>query len=72
MKWIMGGDWSGHDQDEYPELQIWRLSGDSTYVKPNSTVVSAASREKYDVYEYTADPPLPFQPGDILGVLYTT
>ena len=66
VKWIMGGDWNG---DEYPELQIWRLSGDSTYVKLNSTVISVASREKYDVYEYTADPPLPFQPGDILGVL---
>ena len=39
------------------------------YVKLNSTVVSATSREKYDVYEYTVDPPLPFQPGDILGVL---
>ena len=69
VKWIMGGDWNGDDHDEYPELQIWRLSGDSTYVKLNSTVISVASREKYDVYEYTADPPLPFQPGDILGVL---
>ena len=38
-------------------------------MKLNSTVISAASQEKNDVYEYIVDPPLPFQPGDILGVL---
>ena len=68
VKWIMAGKWN-NGRDKYPEFQIWRLSGDSTYVKLNSTVISAASQEDDDVYEYTVDPPLPFQPGDILGVL---
>ena len=68
VKWIMAGKWN-KNRDKYPELQIWRLSGDSTYVKLNSTAISTASKEDDDVYEYTADPPLSFQPGDILGVL---
>ena len=67
VKWIVGGRWRGFG-NEFPELQIWRLSGESVYQKVNGTVIYALSDEDDDVYEYTVNPPLPFQPGDILGM----
>ena len=66
-KWIMAGKWD-KDESQYPELQIWRSSGESTYQKQNSTVVSATNKEDDGVYEFPVASPLPFQPGDILGL----
>ena len=68
VKWIMAGRWRGGNRDEFPELQIWRSSGDSTYQKEGSTVISVTNEEDDDVYEFPVAPPLPFQPGDILGL----
>ena len=66
VKWIMGGRWDGGQH--YPELQIWRPSGGTTYQRVNSTTISAAMERDDDVYEFIPDPPIPFQPGDVLGV----
>ena len=70
VKWIVAGRWRGDggNRDEFPELQIWRSSGDSTYQKEGSTVISVTSEEDDGVYEFSVAPPLPFQPGDILGL----
>ena len=70
VKWIMAGKWNNQeDRDEFPELQIWRSSGDSTYLKEGSTVISSVTSEEDDgMYEFPVAPPLPFQPGDILGL----
>jgi hypothetical protein len=70
VKWIVAEKWDD-DETNPPELQIWRLSegSNNNYRKINSTIISPDSREDDEVYEYTVDPPLPFQPGDILGVL---
>ena len=70
VKWIMGGKW-GKKKANHPQLQIWRLSEDSStvYEKLHSTVISVGTKEDDDVYEYAVASPLPFQPGDILGVL---
>ena len=68
VKWIMAVRWRGRRRDEFPELQIWRSSGDSTYQKEGRTVISVTSEEDEDVYEFPVAPPLPFQPGDILGL----
>ena len=67
VKWIMGGKWDMMD-DSYPELQIWRPSGGTTYSKEQSTTIMPTSQEDDRVYEFPVEPPLPFQPGDILGV----
>ena len=70
IKWIMAGRWhNNNDRDEFPELQIWRLLEGSTYEKLNGTLISTTSEEEDEVYEYPVDPPLPFQPRDILGIL---
>ena len=69
VKWIMAGKWNNQDnRNQYPELQIWRSSGESTYQKQNSTVISVTSQEVDGVYEFPVTPPLPFLPGDILGL----
>ena len=67
VKWIMGGKWN-NDRNSYPELQIWRPSGGTTYSKEQSTTIMPMSEEDDRVYEFPVEPPLPFQPGDILGV----
>ena len=70
VKWTVAEKWD-EDKMNPPELQIWRRSEDSNnnYMKLNSTIISPGSKEDDEVYEYTVNPPLPFQPGDILGVL---
>ena len=69
VKWIMGGKWNSlGDGNSYPELQIWRPSGGTTYSKQQSTTITPMSQEDDHVYEFPVEPPLPFQPGDILGV----
>ena len=70
VKWILAGHWRNGEMN-YPQLQIWRLleSNNSVYVKLNYTIISTDSEEDDDVYEYAVASPLPFQPGDILGVL---
>ena len=69
VKWIMGGKWNNQvDRNSYPELQIWRPSGGTTYSKEQSTTIMPMSEEGDRVYEFPVEPPLPFQPGDILGV----
>ena len=69
VKWIMGGRFRGFE-DIFPELQTWRPSGGSVYQKVNSTVISGLHFEDDEVYMYIVDPPLPFQPGDILGLFH--
>ena len=67
IKWIMAGTSSKGTQ--FPQLQIWRPSGATTYEKQSSSVISVAQTQAVGVYEFPVEPPLPFQPGDVLGVL---
>ena len=67
-KWIVGGRWSNNDE-LYPELQVWRSNGDgNTFGKVGNTTPSFSMESSTEIYEYTVDPPLEFQAGDILGV----
>ena len=54
----------------YPELQIWRQVDDVEWVKVEAAGREAAivTTEHLNVYSYVPVPPLPFQPGDILGL----
>ena len=66
-KWIIGAQWfSSHFL--YPELQLWRNSGNDVYRKINGTVINIDSRRGDQVYKYDSFSPIPFQAGDILGV----
>ena len=66
-KWIIGADWN-ISESLYPELQIWRSSGNYTYQKINGTLIDVETENENRIYEYVNFPPIPFQAGDILGV----
>ena len=66
LKWIMAGtEWFG---DSKPELQIWTPLQNNVYTKTSGAIISSAVMIRSRVYEYEVESPLPFQPGDILGV----
>ena len=66
-KWIVGADWN-NGNSLYPELQIWRSSGNDMYQKINGTFIEVDTESGDRVYEYDDFAPIPFQAGDILGV----
>ena len=66
-KWIVGADWQ-HNDNFYPELQIWRNIGNDTYQKINGTFLEFADSSSNRIYEYDNFSPIPFRAGDILGV----
>ena len=68
-KWIIGGE-PGQFNNPFPELQLWRASGESSYSKIGvSLIASLPNATMYaNVYEYILDPPLEFQAGDIFGL----
>ena len=51
-----------------PELQIWRNSGGTSYTKTNFSLIPFSTTTAVNIVEYTPNPPLEFQEGDILGV----
>ena len=58
----------------YPELQVWRSSNEAnaTLQLIGSTAITgepgATRAIANNVYEFTVDPPLPVQAGDVLGI----
>ena len=66
-KWIVGGEVGNLVG---AELQIWRKNDGSVrdYTRVDYSVLQASDPENDNVYEYTPNPPLEFQEGDILGV----
>ena len=67
-KWIVAAKWeNGGGHTYFPELQIWR-AGTFSYIKVNSSTLSATSENQSNVYEHIPSSPLPFQEGDFLGI----
>ena len=53
--------------DAYTELQIWRRSSGSVYIKVGNTTIMVGTKNDSQLYEYPLETPLAFQEGDILG-----
>ena len=67
-KWIIGAEWdSGGAHILYPELQIWRNTGNDTYQKISGTFITPPTENNDRFYEYDDFSPIPVQTGDILG-----
>ena len=64
-KWIIGASLVGGSL--YPELQVWRNIGNDVYQKMSGTSIAILTGNS--IIEYNVSPPIPFQAGDILGVL---
>ena len=68
-KWIVGAVWKTAGQrSNFPHLQIWRNISDTSYTLVNSIIFTAAGESSNKIYEFTPDPPLGFQAGDVLGI----
>ena len=65
QSWIFGAQWIGSTAS-FTELQIWRSSGDGSYIKVGSTTIMTEENTT-ELYYYPLSSPLPFQAGDILG-----
>ena len=66
-KWIFGGDWNSR-KHIFPEFQVWRNNGNSTYRKIGGISMELPSIMRSRIYVYVGFPPIPIQPGDILGI----
>ena len=51
-----------------PELQLWRNTGNDTFVKINGTFVTSETSNSSLIYEYSSFSPIQFQAGDVLGI----
>ena len=68
-KWIIGAlRVDDPDLVPGPELQLWRNTGNGTYVKINGTLVTSETYNSSFIYEYSSFSPIPFQAGDVLGI----
>ena len=68
-KWIIGGE-PGKPRSPLPELQLWRISEGTKYLKTSASLISAIPNLTVhkNVYEYVLNPPLEFQKGDVFGI----
>ena len=69
-KWIIGAEWTfSFSRYLYPELQVWRNSGNDMYQKISGTYIYLPfSMSSNKIYEYSKFAPIPVQSGDILGI----
>ena len=74
MKWIVGAI-ERNSGAQFPELQIWRMNngieGSNTFYKVGHSLLNLTEANTTDaaqVFEYSPNPPLKFQEGDILGI----
>ena len=70
--WTIGASWrTGGSRDSYPYLLIWRSTGGDSYTLEARTelFVSNNGRDNGNYFfTGTADPPVQFQVGDVLGI----
>ena len=61
---------TGGGRDEYPEIQIWRNSGDNTYTRNGSEHIklNGGDFSPDGVLQYNLTTPISFHSGDVLGV----
>ena len=68
-KWIIGGE-LGISKHPFPEVQLWRTTDGTNYFKTGFSLANTLPRNTsyVNVFEYTLDPPLKFQEGDVFGL----
>ena len=66
-KWIIGALWNP-DGTLFPELQIWNKTGPNMYKMVHQTLITEITKSYTNIYEYNDFPPIPMEPGYILGI----
>ena len=63
----------GNYSNQYPRFQLWRLTGPGRYERvyessTDSNTFMTADNSTLTIAEYVPPAPVPFEPGDVLGV----
>ena len=68
-KWIITA-FAQSEENQHPELQVWRNIGNDVYQKINGTFIEPATLidNSNSIYEYDSFSPIPIKSGDILGI----
>ena len=68
-KWIITAS-AQPEENQHPELQVWRKIGNYTYQKINGTFIEPATLNdnSNSIYEYDSFSPIQIKSGDILGI----
>ena len=68
-KWIITA-FAQSEENQHPELQVWRNIGNNTYQNINRTFIEPAILvdNSNSIYEYDSFSPIPVKSGDILGI----
>ena len=68
IKWIIGARWNTSGT-LFPELQIWNKTGSNTYKMVHQITIKEITTKSYtNIYNYNDFPPIPIEPGYILGI----
>jgi len=70
-KWTVAAKWNnGGMHVNFPQLEIWRIqsAGNNVYNRMGSTLAEETTENDNETYEFVLSTPLPFEPGDILGI----
>ena len=72
-KWIITA-FAQSEENQRPELQVWRNIGNDVYQKINGTFIEPATlnNNQNSIYEYDSFSPIPVKSGDILGIFIPT
>ena len=68
-KWIITAS-AQPEENQHPELQVWRNIGNDVYQKINGTFIEPETLidNSISIYEYDSFSPIPVKSGDILGI----
>ena len=67
-KWIIGARWNANGT-LFPKLQIWNETGPNMYKMVHQTLITEIkTKSDINIYEYNDFPPIPLEPGYILGI----
>ena len=66
-KWIITA-FAQPEENQRPELQVWRNIGNDIYQKINGTFIEPETLNHNSIYEYDSFSPIPIKSGDILGI----
>ena len=69
VEWVVGG-YARRDRPYNAHLQIWSPQGNGLYTIKHTSELSATRMIRSNVFVQDVSPPLPFEPGDVIGAFH--
>ena len=67
-KWTVAALFRSQNSNRFVQLQVWRSTGGSTFVRTGSTPITAETENLTGIYEQLPETPLQVEVGDVLGI----